>query len=55
MNPTITTQFAHDNLLAQVRAAAESSLRTLDDIELGWVGGGDPNPLFDSTVKPPSP
>lgn len=28
------------------RLAAESALRTLHDIELGWVGGGDSGIIF---------
>ena len=48
MKPTTNNQSIHDTLLAQVRAAAaESNLRTLDELELGWVGGGDPVPMFD--------
>jgi len=42
-----TNQLARD--IADLRKAAitaESELRTLKDIEMGWVGGGDGQPVW---------
>lgn len=42
-----TNGFAHDiarDLEEMHAAAAVSGLRVLQDLELGWVGGGDPVP-----------
>ena len=50
-----TNDFANDVLIQAVRAcAAETDMRILQDLELGWVGGGDQTPLPDYSL-PPTP
>jgi hypothetical protein len=52
MKTTMTTDFANDTLIAEVRAAARAGLRVLDELELDWVGGGD-GPNWDNSPPPP--
>lgn len=55
MNQIHTNDFTNDTLIQAVRAcAAETDLRVLQDLELGWVGGGDNTPLPDYGL-PPTP
>jgi hypothetical protein len=55
MNRTHTSELTNDvtrELDALRTAAAESSLRILQDLELGWVSGGDPSPTWDGSTPP---
>ncbi len=53
MNRIQTNDFANDTLIQAVRAcAAESEVRVLQDLELGWVGGGDNTPTPDYSLPP---
>lgn len=41
--------------LSIIRAAAtapQAGLRTLDDLELAWIGGGDSQPTYDNSTPP---
>lgn len=50
MNETKTMGFLANDVardLAEARQTAQNAdLRTLRDIELGWIGGGDDNPTW---------
>jgi hypothetical protein len=57
MNRTHTSELPNDitrELDAMRTAAAQGGLRVLQDLELGWVAGGDPAPSWDGD-PPPTP
>jgi hypothetical protein len=54
MKQTITNDITLE--LTLIRAAAATGmgdLRTLDEAELGWIGGGDPQPSYDGPAPGP--
>ena len=54
MKQTITTDITLE--LTMLRAAAgapQGGLRTLEELELGWISGGDPGPSYDNSSPPP--
>ena len=56
MKQTIGNDIALE--LSQLRAAAaapQGGLRVLEDLELGWIGGGDGYPNWDNGTPPPGP
>jgi hypothetical protein len=56
MKQTITNDIALElSRLRATAAAPQGGLRILDEMELGWISGGDPGPNYDNSTPPPGP
>ena len=54
MKQTIGNDITLELMMIRAAAAApQAGVRTLDDVELGWIGGGDGSPNYDNSTPPP--